>query len=206
MLHGTTLLNISRHFRKKRIARFKADMQVKESDTILDVGGLPEMWMGTGLEHRVTFLNLNLPEVPSTPFRWVRGDACAMTMFEDKSFDVVFSNSVIEHVGEFGQQRRMASEVERIGKRYWVQTPYRHFPLEPHFVFPFFQYLPVALKLGVARTWPFSFARYCRMDVDYEATHIWLLSRRAMQELFPESRILKESLLGLPKSLIAMKP
>ncbi|WP_255695553.1 methyltransferase domain-containing protein [Rhodohalobacter sp. 614A] len=56
-------------------------------------------------------------------FQYVQGDALDMHMFEDKSFDVVFSNSVIEHVGSFENQRRFADEVRRVGKAYWVQTP-----------------------------------------------------------------------------------
>ena len=72
-------------------------------------------------------------------FKYVIGDACNLDMLSSKSFDIIYSNSVIEHVGR-ERQKEFANEIMRVGKKYWVQTPYKHFPVEPHFVFPFFQY------------------------------------------------------------------
>ncbi|MBM4143481.1 MAG: class I SAM-dependent methyltransferase [Lentisphaerae bacterium] len=206
MTKEAALLKISQRLRKRRFARFMSELRPRQTDSILDVGGLPTMWIGTGFEHNVTLINLNVPESPSPFFQWVRGDACSMAMFQAKAFDIVFSNSVIEHVGDFSRQRQMASEVERIGKKIWIQTPCKHFPLEPHFMFPFFQYFPLPLRLGIARRWAFSFSRQCGLDPDYEAKHIWPLSRRDMRRLFPGARILTETLFGLPKSIMAVKP
>ena len=73
------------------------------------------------------------------------GDAVDMPGISDGAFDVVFSNSVIEHVETYENQRRMAAEIRRVGRRYFVQTPNRHFPLEPHFLVPGFQLLPYPL-------------------------------------------------------------
>jgi len=138
------------------------------------------------------------------PLKHVPGDARNMHMFETRSFDVVFSNSVIEHVGDISNQRMMAKEVMRVGKNYWVQTPYKHFPIEMHFLFPFFQYLPKSLQYKVARIWPWSFAKALDLDVRFEIDHIWLLDVSSLKSLFPGAIIMREYFLGLVKSLIAV--
>ncbi|HYN82703.1 MAG TPA: class I SAM-dependent methyltransferase [Gemmatimonadaceae bacterium] len=92
---------------------------------------------------RVTLLNTQHQKVSSSRFLSAVGDARFIPQFATGSFDVVFSSSVIEHVGDYATQRRMADEIQRVGKRYFVQTPNKRFPLEPHFLFPWFQYLPL---------------------------------------------------------------
>jgi hypothetical protein len=196
---------LSVRLRAKRLRRFLSLMDVQPGDRILDVGGLPGIWLGSGFEHRVTLLNLTIPDSASGPFTWAAGNGCAMPQFADKSFDIVFSNSVIEHVGDRSAQQAMADEVRRIGRRYWVQTPNRHFPIEVHFLFPFFQYMPPPMRRAIARIWPFSFAKLYHMDPVEEADHIWLLDRKSMSELFPDSMILRERFAGMVKSLVAYK-
>ena len=199
------ILARSRRFRAQRFQRFVELLRLDATTRILDVGGWPSIWLGTGFEAQVTILNLVLPEHRPPPFTWVEGDACDLRGFADQSFDVIYSNSVIEHVGDRAQQQRMADEVRRVGRRYWVQTPHRHFPLEPHFLFPFFQYLPRGPRHVVARHWPWSFARLLKLDPIYEADHIWLLDRPQLQALFPDARLHDERVLGLLKSVTAVR-
>jgi SAM-dependent methyltransferase len=101
--------------------------------------------------------------------------------FETNSFDWVFSNAVIEHVGRWQDQVLFANEVRRVASRgYFVATPNKFFPVEPHTLLPFYQFLPVPLQRRMA---PYS-PGYLRK---YEL--IRLLSAGEMQELFPEATV-----------------
>jgi SAM-dependent methyltransferase len=73
--------------------------------------------------------------------QYVRGDALELP-FEDGSFDVVFSNAVIEHVGAEPEQRRFVAEVLRVAPRAFVTTPNRWFPIEVHTRLPLVHWLP----------------------------------------------------------------
>jgi hypothetical protein len=131
------------------------------------------------------------------------GDACNMSQFVTQEFDVVFSNSVIEHVGSRDNQRRMADEIRRVGCRYFVQTPNRNFLLEPHSVFPFFQFLPLLVRLWLVSR--FRLGWYGRMTRDeakrdVQMTH--LLDRHELMLLFPEGELYEERFVGLVKSFI----
>src|SRR5919202_5424479 len=114
--------------------------------SILDVGGRPLFWekMRFAEERgvRIVLLNIEEPEFARPTFTCVVGDARDMGEFGDKEFDVVFTKSVLEHVGGYDEQHRMAEEVRRVGKRYFLQTPNRFFPIEPHFLFPFSSSFP----------------------------------------------------------------
>lgn len=115
--------------------------------------------------------------------------------FDAHSFDWVFSNAVIEHVGAWPQQQRFASEIRRVASRgYFVTTPNKFFPIEPHTMLPLYQFLPVPIQKKVA---PFS-PGYLR---EYE--EINLISRTQMKSLFPEARILPIGFPVLGNSLIA---
>lgn len=129
-----------------------------------------------------------------------------MKEFEDKQFDIVFSNSVIEHVGSFEDQLKMADEIRRVGEKYFVQTPNYFFPIEPHFLFPFFQFLPVKLRIFLVSH--FSIGWYERIQDPERAlravTENRLLKPAEMKQLFPECKIWREKIFGITKSLIAI--
>ena len=121
-----------------------------EPVNVLDVGGTHHFWLAIDRSvlprMRITFVNKwayqpDLPDVVA-----VVGDARDLSRYADREFDAVFSNSVVEHVGILRDQELMAHECVRVGKRYFVQTPNWAFPLEPHFLFPGFQYLPLAVR------------------------------------------------------------
>ncbi len=196
--------------RRARFALFLSLLgNVQGHIKILDIGGTQEFWTlmtgGDPGDVDVTLLNIVHQRVTSPKFLSAVGDARSMPQFKHNQFDVVFSNSVIEHVGGYDEQRRMASEVMRVGKRYWVQTPNKRFPLEPHFLFPFFQYLPAALRAQMVHR--FDVGWYKRIPdlaaARAEVDSIQLLTRRRFEALFPGATIHSEKLAGLTKSFVA---
>jgi Methyltransferase domain len=168
---------------------------------LLDVGGTP----GIDGEFRrlhssfaeVVIVNLHEQAFTSNgvAVKSIRADGCALP-FRTNSFDWVFSNAVIEHVGNLMRQRRFADEIRRVAARgYFVATPNRHFPIEPHTLLPFYQFLPVAMQRRLVRLSP----GYMR-----EPYPVNLLSCSDMQFLFPEARVRGIGSRILPSSLVAL--
>ena len=186
------------------MAMFQRTFSLTPQTRVLDVGGTALNWSLIAVHPNVTLLNL-----PTDGEATVVGDGRYLP-FRDRSFDIVFSNSVIEHISTPEDQRRFADEVRRTGRAYWVQTPDRRFPIEPHLVTPFLHWLPKGLRVAIARRftvwsllerpspdrWEF-YIRHCSEEVR-------LLNARELQAMFPEARIIRERFLGLSKSLIAV--
>ena len=173
---------------------------------VLDVGGTPEFWIARGYAQRsdVEIVLYNIERFPSElpNMTSVVGDAVDLSEFNTGAFEVVFSNSVIEHLETYERQRRMAREVMRVGRRYVVQTPNFWFPLEPHFLVPGFQFMPVRARVALLRS--FSLGHYPRTADRVEAERavrlIRLMTRRELEQVFPGGRIWVEHLWGLAKS------
>ena len=199
--------SLATRLRRNRFALFNSlTAPLARPLRILDVGGTQVFWERMEFlgqpDVEIVILNVSKLEVSRPNVRSMIGDARAMPQFEDKEFDIVFSNSVIEHVGDYEQQRQMADEVRRVGKRYFVQTPNRFFPIEPHFLFPFFQFLPLPMRVFLLTH--FNLGWYKRIT-DKEkavevATEITLLSSRKFRSLFPDAKMHKEKFFGLTKS------
>jgi hypothetical protein len=177
---------------------------------ILDVGGTQEFWEGMNFAdtpHTITVLNLTSFVSRHAKIISVTGDARNMKEFGDGEFDIVFSNSVIEHLGTLENQNKMADEVRRIGKAYFVQTPNFYFPLEPHFLMPGFHWLPVKSRVQLVRQ--FNLGWYPRVKDEHAARVLVeehrLLTAAEMRKLFPEAAIYREKFYGLTKSLVAIK-
>jgi len=195
--------------RRRRTAFFeKLLAPLNKPIRVLDVGGTESYWKMMGLtdnaEILISLLNLETVDVSLPNCISIKGDARSLE-FENDSFDVVFSNSVIEHVGSYADQIKMAKEVRRVGKRYFVQTPNKYFPIEPHFVFPFFQFLPFEIRVWLLRN--FKLGWFPKTPNETSARRIVqeirLLDRREFRQLFPDAIIYKEKVFGLTKSFIA---
>ena len=196
---------LGRYGRPRRMRRFLEFAAVGPQTTILDVGGTADFWEGRDLS--VTVLNPDPLEGQLTPrMRYRDGDATALP-FADDSFDVAFSNSMIEHLGTREAQARAAAEAMRVGRRLWVQTPNRWFPIEPHYLAPFVHWLPASVRrriLRYASVWGWV-RRPTQAEVDAMVAEIRLLSAPELRELFPGCEIRRERFCGLTKSLIVTR-
>jgi len=175
---------------------------------ILDIGGTQEFWVNMGVDSKdfnITLLNLTTQATTSPNFSSVVGDATNLSEYADKSFDVVFSNSVIEHLFTKDNQSRMAREVVRVGKYHFIQTPNYFFPIEPHFLFPGFQFLSKSIRYLLINKFNLGHIPRKRniKDARFIVDEIRLLTIGEMQELFPKSFIWKEKFGGVVKSIVA---
>lgn len=196
--------------RGKRFAFFLSLLdKLRKPVRILDVGGTQRFWDSMnytdGSAIDVSLLNLDRQETSHPNFRSVVGDATDLKEFPDNEFDLVFSNSVIEHLFTWENQVKMAKEIRRVGKNYFVQTPNYWFPIEPHFVFPMFQYLPRYLRVTLILN--FKLGHHPKYDdralAVKKVDEVRLLSMRQMKRLFPDGKLFLEKFVGLNKSIVA---
>lgn len=159
-----------------------------------------------GERPQVTLLNLfPLREAIPPSMRFVQGDACTMRP-DRSSYDVVFSNSVIEHVGDWTAQEQFANAIRRLDLPYWVQTPNRRFPVEPHFQGIGVQFLPPRIAhhyIRFATVWGWV-AQPSSDRIRRTFAEIRLLTRQELTALFPGAKIHAERVGPLTKSLVAI--
>lgn len=209
-----------RRMRQRRFVRIDAlirdILRKKECATILDAGGRGAYWemLAPDLRERTRITCLNFEKelarhaATSSGLRVenVSGDACHMPQYADASFDLVHSNSVIEHVGSLGNMTRFAAEVRRVGVAYYVQTPNFWFPVEPHYAFPLIHWLPDQTRLWLYRNVSLGYAK--KTDFAHALTridHVRMIGPSMLRTLFPDGRLHKERFALLPKSLTVIR-
>jgi len=201
----------SLRFRRLRMERFAREFRIGGAELVLDIGGTPECWGLLPKPPRVVLLNLpqSIERQAGTEMR-VAGDGL-MLPFRDGAFDVVFSNSAIEHVGGRESQERFAREAARVGRSYWIQTPNRWFPVEQHLFTPFIHWLPKGWQQVIVPRFNL-WNRLARVTPDRREFYIQhflrdirLLGAGELRGLFPGARIIRERFWGVTKSLIAAK-
>ena len=201
--------SLASSFRSKRLNLFKGFVaSLPKPVKILDIGGTPEFWENAGLnadDVEITLLNLAFIETDLPNAISIAGNATDLSAFADKSFNIAFSNSVIEHLFSFENQQKMAAEALRVSQYHFIQTPNYWFPIEPHWVFPCFQYIPKPIKIFLTRY--FNLGHLNRSGswaaARQQVEEIQLLSLSEMSRLFPESTLWEEKLLVFSKSFVA---
>lgn len=204
--------SIGNKFRHRRFIVFesliKKNFCLGSPLKILDVGGTAYFWIDKELlenyQVEITLLNLEASETSHSKLKSVEGDATDLSEYPDGSFDLVFSNSVIEHLYTFENQQKMARECMRVGKSYFIQTPNKHFPVEAHYALPFVQYFPNKFVFIILTKTKLSRLHLWREEKAQQyLNEIRLLSLGEMKMLFPNSTIYKEKFLGMTKSFVA---
>jgi hypothetical protein len=202
--------SLSHRLRARRFEEFeRRTARLPRPLSILDVGGTTEYWEARGWADRpgveVTLVNLTGSEQRYENLKPAVGDATSLE-YEDGAFDLVFSNSVIEHLFTLENQRAMAREVRRLGRAYWVQTPNFYFPIEPHFLAPAWHWLPVSARVAILRRRAVGWNGRCP-DPEHArriVTEHRLMRRSELKALFPEATLVPERVAGLVKSWTAV--
>jgi hypothetical protein len=204
--HGFFKNYIAPLFRGKRMELFLQTFAVTDETRIIDLGGAASTWETIGPKPLVTMINQWGSPYATGRFKYLIADACNLDA-SDNAYEIAFSNSVIEHVGDYTRQQAFAREVRRIAPRYFVQTPYRYFPIEPHYMCLGIQFLPKPVFKRLVRRFSLwgMITKPSRAEIEESMSSIELLTVRQMRELFPDARIFRERFLFLTKSLIAIK-
>lgn len=206
-------------FRARRFRRvaamIEATVNARGQCDILDLGGTETYWLiGRDLlaahrgRIRVTLVNPEAePARDPATFVSLDGDATAPDLLAAKRFDIVHSNSVIEHVGSDRAMQAFADNVRRLGRNYYVQTPNFWFPYEPHFRIPGFQYLPATVRREMLRRFRLGFFNPVpdRAEAQAVIDHHRLVTTAQMRAFFPDAAISHEMLFGLKKSILAIR-
>lgn len=205
---------IWRHWREKRFKKFSQLVAPKPIRNILDVGGNTRDWYGRANRAIcVDILNLG-PQVigdppPDSPeIKTLVGDGTQLG-FPDNSYDLVFSNSVIEHVGNLEQQVAFAKEALRVGRRVWIQTPAFACSIEPHYLGLFVHWIPEKIRWPFIRWTTFIGLSGAAGNEGLRAIMATtrLLTKKEFTAMFPDCEIWVERLLWVfPKSYVAYKP
>ena len=201
--------------RQRKLELFNNIILPTETMKVLDVGAQVKPSGGRGVQfidfypwkERISAINLSPKHISSIKQHYpeieaVVGNACELP-WPDKHFDVVYSNAVIEHLGTLDRQKKMAAEIMRVGKKWFVTTPNRWYPFEFHIRLPFATWLP-----GNAYLWAGRIISYNHLRRKYmfgiKRNDLRLITSRELQDCFPHSRIIKQRVTFMAETLIAI--
>jgi hypothetical protein len=202
--------NLSSKFRRKRFKIFQTYIaKVKLTrPKILDVGGTEDYWNQINLIFGTNFQpiinNISKDELNQGNFNGIVDDGKCLSSIKDNSFDITYSNSVIEHLSTFEDQQKMTNNLQRVAQYYFVQTPAFIFPFEPHFLFPFFHWLPRMIRIWLVLHINLGWFKKCntKMEAELSVDSIRILKKRELRILFKDATLIKENFLMMSKSYI----
>jgi len=161
---------VSERSRQRRHANFHTLTNLRSESKVVDLGCGP---LGLkALEPDLDITGVDLLPRPDYPGTFVQADLTKPLPFKDNEFDLAYCNSLIEHLPR-SSRLLFASEVKRVAKSWYVQTPAFSFPIEPHALLPFAHWFPIRLR-----------KKYWRYGVQKNWEQIDLLTRSEMEELF----------------------
>lgn len=203
-------LSLASQMRRKRFELLRPLLSFKTGPiSLIDIGGTAEFWSNYILESfpllTVTVVNLFPIETNHPQITTLIADGRNLAMVNDNSFDIAFSNSVIEHLPTEEDQINFSKEVTRVATYYFAQTPNYYFPLEPHFLFPCFQFLPFDARVWLVRNFDLGWVKKVPdlAQAQNVVQHVRLLTPAKFQSFFPHSKLLRERFFGVTKSITA---
>jgi SAM-dependent methyltransferase len=206
---------LSRISRARKLDLFNRMMSPTKQMKLLDVGAQIDPNSNGGRQlvdtypwkSNISVVNISAEHISTIKKRYpeieaVVCDACELP-WPDRHFDVVYSNAVIEHVGDFERQKKMASEIMRVGKRWFVTTPNRWFPFEFHLRLPFVTWLPGRSYLRIANIVSYNHLRGKYM-LGVKHDDLRLMSAGELRKCFPGSSIIKQRVTFMAETLIVI--
>jgi ubiquinone/menaquinone biosynthesis C-methylase UbiE len=198
------------YFRPRRKRAFmKLFPEVAAGARVVDIGGTAGWWK-EDFPKSVDISIVNIDddhqnEVRQHGFKFYVADGRDLP-FAEREFDLSFSNSVIEHVGDLNDQEKFAREAVRCSKKLYLQTPNKWFPVEPHLMTVFIQWLPFGVARRLLRYFSLwgLLAKPSQKQIDEFLRTTRLLSRKEIKRIFPTAEITEEKFLGLTKSFIVI--
>lgn len=199
---------LTRQSRLSRFHLFMLEMRPTGSSRVLDVGVADTAWRSSN------FVEANYPwpsqitavsVEPAPTFQREYPDVTVVIAdgknlpFPDQSFDIGFSNAVIEHVGDRQEQRKLVTELLRTCRRVFIATPNARFPVDPHTLLPFAHWLPTPIWHRVLRA--------AGQEAWADLNRLNPLDAKALRGLFPAGtslRIARQRILGLTSVIIAI--
>lgn len=184
-----------------------------EQMRIIDLGGSRHFWEESGLDvpaEHVTIYNVGAGDTHATArgtfyYAEVKTYDGRRIPEADQAFDLAICNSVLEHVVP-AERAQLVSELHRVAKHVYVQTPAKSFPIEPHFLIPFLQWLPRPLGFALARISPWRIlSRPSQSTIRSYFFGTQLLTAREVGALLPKATLHRERWLGLTKSYVAIE-
>ncbi len=202
--------SVSKKLRQRRLKFFSEFCEKLDKPLrILDLGGTDYHWRNSvflnNKDFHITVLNTEIQNTKDLRnFSFIKKDVTDLKIFEEGEYDIVYSNSMLEHLSDAKEQKKLAEEIQRIGKHYFVQTPNYYFPVEPHFLFPFFQFFStdVKTKLIMKNNLGWFNKENDKDKAKKLAGSIRLLKQSELKELFPTGNIYYEKYFLLNKSFI----
>ena len=206
---------LSKISRIRKLELFNKLMNPTKEMRILDVGaeispnseGNLQFIDGYPWKNNVSAINLSSEHIslikqyyPEVDVRV--GDACNLP-WEDKHFDIVYSNAVIEHLENFERQKKMATEIMRVGKSWFVTTPNRWYPFEFHMRLPFVTWLPRNgyIRFGQVISYHHMKRKYMT-GIRHDSLR--LMTAKDLKHCFPTSRIIKQRVTFMAETLICV--
>lgn len=175
--------------RLRRLEHFLRVAGVGPSTRILDLGcggfGLRALLPGFDIT------GVDVVERPEYQGPFVCADATRQLPFADQEFDIAYANSVIEHITP-ELRPAFASELRRVGRGWYVQTPAMAFPIEPHALLPGAHWLPPSIR-----------RRYWKFGAGGDPDEVRLLRRRELERLFGPA--IRERFGPLTKSWVCVR-